>query len=480
MKVLIADDERMVRFSFISMCEELYPGSHEYIEARNGNEMTSLGKKEQPDLAFVDIRMPLMDGLTAIEQLTKLCPHTQFIILSGYSDFSYAQKALQLGARDYLLKPPSLEDIRKIFVQAEKDRNQQMAQDNHTFFYETVAQFNAYCIFPELEQNIAGNLSACLFCVDYKEPEAQKQFYKELYKNIQEELNPLIHLSYRYSLFHLPEGEICLIMKTPKPTRRPAEVLYKISSAFGVPVTTFHLQARSLKEIFDKITSAMEVFSLRIFCGYGEILEEDRFQAFSKQKQLIKLGEAVENLQLAYQDRDSIQYEKLLSQQNPCPDVSLEKELNWKGVQKYLKHYFELNMTVDSFSSLHEFLLQSKEDMYKISYIDQTPNITDKVKQYVETHYMDDIGINTISAIYGITPNYLSKIFHQKEGIRFMDYLTLVRVSHAKRLLTATPFISVNEIADQIGYRGTRYFSKVFQKLTGQTPSEYRKYMQEN
>ena len=92
---------------------------------------------------------------------------------------------------------------------------------------------------------------------------------------------------------------------------------------------------------------------------------------------------------------------------------------------------------------------------------------------------MEDIGINTISAIYGLTPNYLSKIFHQKEGLRFIDYLTLVRINHAKRLLTASPVLSVNEIAEQVGYRGARHFSKVFQKLTGQTPSDYRKYRPE-
>lgn len=85
MKILIADDERMVRLSFISMCEELFPGMHEFLEARNGKEMFSLGKEHQPELAFVDIRMPLMDGLTAIEELSGLCPRTQFIILSGYS-----------------------------------------------------------------------------------------------------------------------------------------------------------------------------------------------------------------------------------------------------------------------------------------------------------------------------------------------------------------------------------------------------------
>ena len=96
-------------------------------------------------------------------------------------------------------------------------------------------------------------------------------------------------------------------------------------------------------------------------------------------------------------------------------------------------------------------------------------------KTYVEDHYMEDICINTISSVCGITPNYLSKLFHQKEGMRFMDYLTQVRISHAKRLLISPSFSSIGEVAEQVGYNGARHFSKVFQKITGQTPSEYRK-----
>ena len=61
MKILIADDERMVRLSFLSMCEELYPDTHQYFEARNGKELIRLVTEERPDVVFVDIRMPLLD-----------------------------------------------------------------------------------------------------------------------------------------------------------------------------------------------------------------------------------------------------------------------------------------------------------------------------------------------------------------------------------------------------------------------------------
>ena len=141
MKILIADDERMVRLSFLSMCEELYPDTHQYLEARNGKELIRLVTEERPDVVFVDIRMPLLDGLNAVEQLTASQPDIYFIILSGYSDFSYAQKAIQLGVRNYLLKPPSLEDIQNVLLQANAEKERKLLDANQSFFYEIMAQF---------------------------------------------------------------------------------------------------------------------------------------------------------------------------------------------------------------------------------------------------------------------------------------------------------------------------------------------------
>lgn len=476
MKILLADDERMVRLSFISMCEELYPGLHNFVQARNGREMLELCRKEHPDLAFVDIRMPLMDGLTAIEEALGFCPDTQFIILSGYSDFSYAQKAIRLGAQDYLLKPLSLDDIQNIFTKAEQNRSRQIVMDNQVFFYEVMAQFNAYCSFPELEQNAEGNFSAFLFCADYNEESAQRQFYKELFRNIQKAINPLVQQGCHYSLFHLPEGELCMILQTVGKPGRTAKTLQEISSALGIPVTVFQIQSDSLQLLFDKILSTMDAFSLRIFCGYGRFLEEQDILHFRSNELLLDYGKNIENLLLAYREKDAILYQRFLNQRKPVPEnFPLEKELDWKGVQKYIRHYFYLSGDVSDFSSLYRLLATGKELMYQAASPANDPHLTGQVKHYVEDHYMEDIGINTISSACGITPNYLSKLFHQKEGIRFMDYLTQVRISHAKRLLISPSFTSISEVAEQVGYNGARHFSKVFQKITGQTPSEYRK-----
>src|SRR5665647_3628640 len=120
MKILLADDEHMARLGMINMLDELYPGKHNYIEAKNGKELVRLFAQQRPDIAFVDIKMPVMDGLSAIEQCKQISPDTRCFILSGYADFDYACKALKLGATEYLLKPIRIEDLHRIIEVTEQ------------------------------------------------------------------------------------------------------------------------------------------------------------------------------------------------------------------------------------------------------------------------------------------------------------------------------------------------------------------------
>jgi len=113
MKILICDDEPMVRLGLISMLEEIEPDIHDYIQAENGLELID-AVMEQPDIAFVDIQMPLMDGLGAIEKAKEKSPATRWFLVTGHSKFEYAKKAISLGITDYLLKPVGVSDISNV------------------------------------------------------------------------------------------------------------------------------------------------------------------------------------------------------------------------------------------------------------------------------------------------------------------------------------------------------------------------------
>ena len=112
MNIILADDERLPRLGLKSMIEELYPEQHSFIEVTNGEELLLYVEDHTPDVIFLDIHMPKLSGLDAFAQFhTKDIP---VVMLTGYAEFAYAQKALTYGAIDYILKPAALEDIQKV------------------------------------------------------------------------------------------------------------------------------------------------------------------------------------------------------------------------------------------------------------------------------------------------------------------------------------------------------------------------------
>ena len=116
MTLLIADDEQLIRFSIRDMIKESGLDFSEIREAASGNQIIEMCRERTPDLALVDIKMPGKSGLEAMEELSDT--ETLWIILTGHADFEYARKALQLGAEDYLVKPPAPEELARVPAQS--------------------------------------------------------------------------------------------------------------------------------------------------------------------------------------------------------------------------------------------------------------------------------------------------------------------------------------------------------------------------
>jgi len=119
MLIMICDDEPMVRLGLKVMLEELAPSEHEFIETSNGRELVDKAAL-RPDLAFVDVQMPIMNGLDAIEAARDLSPSTKWILLTGHAQFDYAQRAVRLGVIDYLLKPVGIYEISALMSRADE------------------------------------------------------------------------------------------------------------------------------------------------------------------------------------------------------------------------------------------------------------------------------------------------------------------------------------------------------------------------
>jgi two-component system, response regulator YesN len=110
-KFLIADDEKPARFVLRSFLDELGFPPESIEEASGGRELTEKAEALKPDCAFVDIRMPEVDGLAAIEAAAPSCPATRWVIVSSHAEFEYARLAIRLGVTEYLLKPVAIEEL---------------------------------------------------------------------------------------------------------------------------------------------------------------------------------------------------------------------------------------------------------------------------------------------------------------------------------------------------------------------------------
>lgn len=118
-KVIVAEDEDLIRGRLVKKIEAFAGGGCCKVigEAQNGREALELVKRDQPDLVFTDIRMPVMDGMELIQKLHRYYPRVRLVITSGYADFTYARQALQYKVNDYLLKPISTAELYRVLTQ---------------------------------------------------------------------------------------------------------------------------------------------------------------------------------------------------------------------------------------------------------------------------------------------------------------------------------------------------------------------------
>lgn len=471
MRILLADDERMVRLGLADMISELYPRQCQYYEAADGRSALGIARKEKPDVAFIDIRMPQTDGLVCLERLRQVSPETICIILSGFGEFKYAQTALKHGALDYLLKPASPAELSNVLTKARQIIQERWARENE--------KFNAY-VSVFLNQKYKKAETALLA--------ADKKAIFDLYiitaaggqtlESCRQQLkNALSSWPLHDGYFSLTTLDHSLFLLTAIPSKLKNNHRYLVkeqlnsqNGLMSVVCTYPSLEAA--------LHRALNLKKFRLIGACAPIQGCVKLQTVTRCPWFypaVRLSQSLDYLTCAYrrQDEISFQYhiEELRKRRILRDRFSL---LDRSSIASYLYQAMGLQTSACGFGELLRDLETHAETMH-VRGLNYQAELVAKIMNYIETNYMKDIAINTIAEMYHITPNYLSRIFHEKSGKRFVDYLTEVRIMNAKRLLTTEPGLSVQDIALKVGYYSSRYFSKIFIRETGMRPSQYRK-----
>lgn len=531
-KVLIVDDELLMRVGIRSMIDWEQHGFQVVGEACNGKEGMDLALEVSPDLVITDIKMPVMDGLQFIRETTGKLGACKYVILSNFDEFHYVKEALRLGAADYLIKSEitsaSLTELLvslRVKWQAELDSHG--AVSNKPYDYSLSLSHLKENFFKDL---ISGFLS---------EKEARS---KAEALHIRVHSSELIVLIMKVKHFEVLKRKyverdekllrfsILNIMEEVIPSRWAKEIVIGNSSEYLVIVNT-PAGSRSVRTDIERLCSKI-LSSLRDFMNLSlTVGVSTTVPGFQHLKAAYQEAEQALKSHFFNDDQHVLFHEDIAKQPARKPVDSLlspkeEQELVkvWVSKDKRQAETFLAGMRAEL------EILQTDENSIRTKYIllmekinahllpsgkrpcfpvmGQSPYETVlKGESWVEVHqcmleyilhcldsgsgtmransytelavslinkyYAEDISLQSIAGQINVHPSYLSRIFKQERGENFISYLTRVRIDKSKVYLSEGN-MKIYEIADIVGYHNYTYFSKIFKKTVGVTPEEYR------
>lgn len=533
-RVIVADDEPKVCSLVCQLIDWEGLGMQLVGTAGNGIEAVALAQREKPDLIITDIRMPGCSGMELIKQIREELPDIEFIVISGHSQFDYAQTAIRYDVRDYILKPikkdtlnTALENIRhrhlkkKNLLKAEQLREERQKQDAAQMRKAFWLDFEFGSIPNRLEeinskyhfQFAKGAFRVFLIQADVKKNEDLNLSLADNVMNLcYTKLNPLLEYYLRSSCseleaFHqgsqiagiinyLPENE-----QTVKDAM--SQFIYRLSMELHVfKNIQFHLCLgdgfSSLHNLKNAVSQAERIMGQRLFEHNALLLDQDPgntdfdidllYRPFNAAMRRSYDTQSGEQLAEAIGDlkRSARKYRlngyQMLQLVNGCYRLFLLSRAFQQEYKiadsKVLETDFARNAELcSSVDNLFLFLADTcKRDLEQArEYINQEkakPII--RAKQYIQENYAQPLSLDRISSVVGFSSSYFSTLFRKETGKTFLEYLSDVRIGEAKILLRETR-MTVNAIASAVGCNDTKRFSKTFRELTGLSPKEYRK-----
>lgn len=536
-KILIVDDEAVVREGIRDNINWSELGFELVGDCENGSEALEVVDRLQPDVVLTDICMPFLDGLELARYISVKYPRIKVIILTGYDEFEYAHQAVKLKAYDFLLKPITAAELRRILdkVKNDLDEETEKLEDLNRLkiqFRESLPLLRERFLNRLLSGHLrAGELEGKLdyFKIDFKGNcylvmAIDIDDYGELgrfHPNTEDEL--LI-----FAVFNICEEivsrEDCGIVfqnrsnktvvilsgndaqslrdnscRLSEEIRQSVEKYLKFTITIGIGTACFNLV-----EISQSYKSAVSALDYRLMFGKNKViditdLEQNHsnysFQRMQWEKRLasaVKLGTAMETDEIVegiIKDlkKSLLPVERCYSHiqqviasiMNTIDELGMDEVEVFGGCSPFTEVYRfktmdEIEVWIKNLSrKTADFILNKRSDYCKIQVM--------KAEEYIRQNYWDEnLSLNSICRYLFLSTSYFSLIFKSHTGETFIEYLTRVRVDKAMELFKTSNF-KTYEVSNRVGYADSHYFSLIFKKATGMTPTEYRaKVLKEN
>lgn len=469
--VLLVDDEKWIVQSIKAKGDWDKHQMHVVGEAFNGEEALQQIVECKPDIVLTDIRMPGMSGLALMEKVKENGLHTEFVVISGYSEFAYVKQALQLGAVDYMLKSIDEQEMDDVLgrLKLRLDKARQTASQELLSLLQTSG--------GEEEQGIQRIL------LQNKLPSSAQQL----------SAIGLIGASGAIDLPPLPVEVPFLAVKVARRIQavlirkedQAAAIAHWKAEAQGLYGIGIGKGADRLNQLEAAIQSAALAASRYFITGRRGEVHSYREAGERFNEPMIRLVQAVKHRNKQAVTDSFEQLRVFMRDEQP-------------GIQ-HAVHLYQFVLTLsqhaeaepqEELAASYTTLLEMFEDVrVMLDYLEQltlsgieiaaaapaeiTHLTMKQIIAYMENDYASNLSLPMIAQRFNLHPNYISQLFQKEMKTTFTKLLMSIRLAHACRMLTETE-LTITDIAERIGYQDYFYFAKVFKKNFNLSPSQYR------
>ena len=530
LKLLIAEDESLERQALRFIFERSNRNIKVVGEAGNGWQTVEMSKELRPDIVFMDIKMPGIDGLQATRAIKECHPDAKIVLLTAHSEFSYAQEALRLGAIDYVLKPARPADLLTVLDRAIATAD---AEKRDRRLREILKEAMPYIQLGYVNDLISGNISS-----DDEALGRAQLIGLSSFPNLAMAID-IDHFSVWSS--NLSETEKAIAKD--EVFRLGKEALDGYSNCLLVPQTTDKLtlmicidedesdeaarekaiqigdnirqtvqrgnslsvtigvgrRYRSSLELKKSYNEALSALRYKLFLGRNRVISIDEVESvqgsiapypYERERQLceaIRTGDVERATQTAFEvlqciiDSAARQPEAVKARVLELLVLSSRAAIEG-GADAHTMHganmrYAQELVNIDSSSELQNWLVQAIAEMIRAvvaaRYV-RNRAVVDRAAKFVRANCTKDLTLEQVAEAVNLSPFYFSRVFKQEQGCTFIEFLIKARIEEAKKLLR-TSKLSITEISFAVGYQDPNYFSQLFRHSEGITPSQYRR-----